>query len=124
MVKKGKHMKKDANNFVRDFYLTGLDACEALVRTAHECVPGGDFRVGDFEELPFADAALGGVFAANATQYPADRLAALRDYRCICAKLKIQRGASPGGYVRNSHIQIMATLSVIDSNEPDRRKFV
>src|ERR1017187_552303 len=36
--------------------VAGIDAADGLLVIARECTPGGDFRSGDMEELPFADA--------------------------------------------------------------------
>lgn len=65
--------------------VTGLDAAEPLVQIAAEKVPAGDFRTGDLEQLPFEDGAFDVVFAANAIQYTADRLASLRELRRVCS---------------------------------------
>lgn len=65
--------------------VAGLDAAEGLLQIAAERVPSGDFRIGDLEELPFEDGAFDVVFAANSIQFTADRLAALREMRRVCA---------------------------------------
>jgi len=70
--------------------ISGLDAAAGLVALAHERTPYGDFRVGDMEELPFADAAFDIAFAANCIQYATDHGAALREFKRVCA---------PGGRV-------------------------
>lgn len=67
-------------------HVSGLDAAEPLVRIARERVPKGDFRTGDIEALPFSNAAFDVVLAANAIQYTADRVAALRELKRVCVK--------------------------------------
>lgn len=64
--------------------VSGLDAAGALIDIARGRVPGGDFRVGSLEALPFADGAFDAVFAANAVQYAGDRVRALRELRRVC----------------------------------------
>ncbi|MEZ4672349.1 MAG: class I SAM-dependent methyltransferase [Anaerolineae bacterium] len=70
--------------FERGAIVSGLDAAEPLVRMASERVPGGDFRTGDIEQLPFRDASFDVVFAANSVQYAANRVAALRELKRVC----------------------------------------
>ena len=63
----------------RGAQVSGLDAAEGLLAFARGRVPGGDFRVGDIENLPFDDGMFQVVFAANSVQYTTDRVAALRE---------------------------------------------
>jgi SAM-dependent methyltransferase len=65
--------------------VSGLDAADGLVAFARRRLPAGDFRVGDLEDLPFDDGAFDAVIAANSVQYAADRVAALRELRRVCA---------------------------------------
>lgn len=65
--------------------VAGLDASEALIEIARDRTPGGDFRVGEMEELPFADNRFDTVFAANALQYSENRINALHEMRRVCA---------------------------------------
>lgn len=69
----------------RGAQVTGLDAAEPLISIARERLPNGNFRTGDIETMPFADATFDVVFAANAIQYAADRVAAAREMRRVCA---------------------------------------
>lgn len=69
----------------RGAHVTGLDAAAPLIDIARERVPEADFHTGDIESLPFADGAFDVVFAANAIQYAADRLAALRELKRVSA---------------------------------------
>ncbi|GJG89322.1 hypothetical protein tb265_45030 [Gemmatimonadetes bacterium T265] len=61
--------------------VAGVDAAEALLAVARARVPGGDFRAGDLEALPFADAMFDAVVGFNAFQYAADPAAALGEAR-------------------------------------------
>jgi SAM-dependent methyltransferase len=70
--------------------ITGLDAAQNLVAVARERLPGADIRVGEFEELPFADGSFDVVTGFNSFQYAADRVHALAEAR---------RVARPGGLV-------------------------
>ena len=45
--------------------VTGLDASEAELSIARERVPDGDFRQGEMEELPYADASFDVVHGAS-----------------------------------------------------------
>jgi SAM-dependent methyltransferase len=70
--------------------VTGMDATEALLAIARERVPNGDFRSGEMEELPYADASFDVVTGFNSFQYASDPVNALRQAR---------RVVKPGGYV-------------------------
>lgn len=70
--------------------VSGVDAASPLVDVARGRVPDGDFRVGDLQELPFADDAFDAVVAASSLQYTQDRIAALRE---------MKRVSDPGGRV-------------------------
>ena len=59
--------------------VTGLDASEGLIAVARERLSDADLRVGDLEELPFADHAFTTVTSFNAVQYAADPTQALRE---------------------------------------------
>jgi SAM-dependent methyltransferase len=59
--------------------VAGVDAAARLIDHAHRLVPGGDFRVGPMEHLPFADASFDVVTGFNAFQYAADPVAAIRE---------------------------------------------
>jgi SAM-dependent methyltransferase len=70
--------------------VSGIDAAEALVGIARDRVPGGEFRVGDLQFLPFADDAFDVVTGFSSFQYAADPVAALAE---------AGRVARPGGRV-------------------------
>jgi SAM-dependent methyltransferase len=70
--------------------VTGIDASAALIEIARERVPHGDFRCGDMEALPYADASFDVVTGFHALQFAEDPLHALQEAR---------RVVRPGGYV-------------------------
>jgi SAM-dependent methyltransferase len=59
--------------------VAGLDAAETSVALARERTPGGDFRVGEMEQLPWTDDQFDVVTGFNAFQFAADPVAALRE---------------------------------------------
>lgn len=59
--------------------VAGIDAADTLLEIARERTPGGDFRQGDLEALPFADASFDLVTGFNAFQYAGDPTQALRE---------------------------------------------
>jgi SAM-dependent methyltransferase len=70
--------------------VTGLDATPALIDIARERVLGGDFRVGEMEELPWEDDSFDLVTGFNSFFIAADMVAALRE---------AARVARPGAHV-------------------------
>lgn len=64
--------------------VSGLDAVPAFLEIAKSAVPNGVFRVGDIEELPFADATFDAVVATNSVQYAAEPVNALREIKRVC----------------------------------------
>jgi SAM-dependent methyltransferase len=63
--------------------VTGIDAAAALIEIARERVPAGDFRVGDMEELPYADASFDVVTDFNSIQHAANPVAALSEAKRV-----------------------------------------
>jgi ubiquinone/menaquinone biosynthesis C-methylase UbiE len=63
--------------------VAGLDAAEALVTIARERVSDGDLRVGEIEDLPWADASFDLITGFNAVQYAASPVHALREARRV-----------------------------------------
>lgn len=61
----------------------GIDAAEAMLSIARARVPAGDFRVGDLEALPFADASFDVVTGFNSLQYAGNPVAALAEARRV-----------------------------------------
>ncbi len=74
----------------RPLYEAVFDATEASLKVARERTPGGDFRVGEMEELPWPDNTFDVVTGFNAFQYAADVVNALQEDRQV---------ARPGGRV-------------------------
>jgi len=63
--------------------VAGIDACSSFVELARQRVPGGDFRVGEMEVLPYADESFDVVIGFNAFQYAASPVNALREARRV-----------------------------------------
>lgn len=63
----------------RGAWVSGIDAADNLLEIARERVPGGDFRLGDLEELPFPDGGFDVVTGFNAFQFAANPVVALRE---------------------------------------------
>jgi len=63
--------------------VSGLDAAEGLLAIARARVPSGDFRVGDLEEPPFADAQFDLVTGFNSLPYAANPVGALAQAKRI-----------------------------------------
>ncbi len=61
----------------------GLDAAAASLEIARERTPGGDFRAGEMEDLPWPDNTFDVVTSFNAFQYAADLINALREARRV-----------------------------------------
>ena len=59
--------------------VAGIDAAEGMLEIARERTPGGDFRQGDLEALPFDDNAFDLVTGFNAFQFASDPVKALRE---------------------------------------------
>jgi SAM-dependent methyltransferase len=59
--------------------VAGVDAAEALLEIARERTPGGDFRHGDLEALPFDDGTFDLVTGFNAFQFAGNPARALRE---------------------------------------------
>jgi SAM-dependent methyltransferase len=67
----------------RNAEVSGVDAASVLIDIAGSEVPDGDFRVGDLEELPYADDTFDAVITASSVQYAADPVAALRELKRV-----------------------------------------
>ena len=67
----------------RGAQVAGLDASEAMIQIARERTPGGDFRTGEMEELPFGDHEFDAVTGFNSFQYAASPVNALREARRV-----------------------------------------
>lgn len=99
----------------RGAHVAGLDAAEPSLGIARERTPAGDFRVGEMEDLPWADNTFDVVTGFNAFQYASDVVNALREAR---------RVAMPGGCVamavwgRQEDCENVAVMSVLSSFLP------
>lgn len=67
----------------RGAQIAGLDATAAFVEIARERIPGGDFRVGDMEHLPWPDDSFEVVTGFNSFIFAADLVGALREARRV-----------------------------------------
>ena len=67
----------------RGAQVAGIDATGALVEIARERVPDGDFRIGDMEDLPWADGSFDVVTGFNSFFIAADMVQALREARRV-----------------------------------------
>jgi SAM-dependent methyltransferase len=63
----------------RGAVVAGLDAAEPSIAIARERTPGGDFRVGDMETLPWSDATFDAVTSFNGFQFAGDIVRALEE---------------------------------------------
>jgi ubiquinone/menaquinone biosynthesis C-methylase UbiE len=63
--------------------VSGLDATASFVEIARERVPDGDFRVGDMEDLPWADDSFDVVTGFNSFFIADDMVSALREARRV-----------------------------------------
>src|SRR5690348_567281 len=75
--------------------ITGIDAAPALIRIAQQRVPGGDFHVGEIEQLPFPDHTFDIVTGFNSFQYATNRLNALREARRVAKRGAPSAAAAP-----------------------------
>ena len=65
--------------------VAGIDASEPLVTIARERLPHGEVRVGEMEELPYADQSFDVVTGYNSFQYAGDPVHALREAGRVAA---------------------------------------
>jgi ubiquinone/menaquinone biosynthesis C-methylase UbiE len=63
--------------------VSGIDATAAFIAIARQRLPGGDFRVGEMESLPFTDGCFDLVTGFNAFQYAASPRNALAEARRV-----------------------------------------
>ena len=66
--------------------ISGIEAASAMVEFAREQVPGGEFTVGDIQELPYQDNTFDVVLASSSLQYTEDRLETLRELKRVTRK--------------------------------------
>jgi SAM-dependent methyltransferase len=97
----------------RGAVVSGLDAAPALVAIARERVTDGDLRVGEIEQLPWADAAFDVVTGFNAFQYAANPANALREARRVAvagAPVFIATWGAPEACEAASYLRALGAL--------------
>jgi SAM-dependent methyltransferase len=90
--------------------VSGIDAAEAMLSIARSRVPGGDFRRGDLEDLPFADESFDVVTGFNSFQYAGNPVAALREAGRVARRggfVVITTFGDPGG------MEVVALLTAL-----------
>lgn len=93
--------------------VSGLDAAETLLDIARERVPGGDFRQGDLEALPFADDSFDLVTGFNSFQYAGDAAQALREAGRVTrpgGRIVIMTWGEPAGMEAAGHVAALKPL--------------
>jgi 2-polyprenyl-3-methyl-5-hydroxy-6-metoxy-1,4-benzoquinol methylase len=92
--------------------VTGIDAAPALIEIARERVPDGDFRVGDMEELPYAEASFDVVTGFNSFPHAAKPVVALKEAKRV-ARVGGQVAMVTWGKPQDcEHASIMAAIAV------------
>ena len=100
--------------------VSGIDAAPAFVEIARERVPEGDFRVGDMEELPYAEASFDVVTGFNSFQHAANPVAALSE-----AKRVVRRGGRVAVVIWGrpqdcDHAPVMGAIAALLPSSPTR----
>jgi len=100
--------------------VSGIDAAPAFIEIARERLPGGDFRVGDMEELPYAEANFDVVTGFNSFQHAANPVAALKE-----AKRVVRRGGWVamviwGRHQDCDHAPVMAAIAALLPSSPTK----
>ena len=100
--------------------VSGIDAAPAFIDIARERLPGGDFRVGDMEELPYAEASFDVVTGFNSFQHAANPVAALKE-----AKRVVRRGGRVAMVIWGrpqdcDHAPVMAAIAALLPPSPTR----
>jgi ubiquinone/menaquinone biosynthesis C-methylase UbiE len=97
----------------RGAQVAGLDMAPGMIEVARERVPGGDFRVGDMETLPWPDNSFDAVTGFNAYQFARNPVAALGEARRVLApggKLGMVIWAPPN---ESQQPRVMAAISAL-----------
>ena len=96
----------------RGAQVSGLDASEPLVEIARQRVPDGDFRIGEMEELPYADRTFDLVTGFSSFQFAANPVAALREAGRVSRTGTVVIGVfgKPGESQSTAYIAAMGAL--------------
>ncbi|GAC1473343.1 MAG: class I SAM-dependent methyltransferase [Ktedonobacteraceae bacterium] len=100
--------------------VTGIDAAVALIEIARERVPDGDFRVGDMEELPFADASFDVVTGFNTFQQAANPVAALKEAKRVARGGGRVAMVTWGNPQDCEHAAVLAAIGALHPPAPTR----
>ncbi len=92
--------------------VSGLDASDALLEIARERLPGGDFRTGEMEEIPYADRTFDVVTAFNSFQFAANPVAALQEASRVSrtGTVVVAVFGKPGESESTAYISAMGSL--------------
>lgn len=93
--------------------VAGVDAADKLLAIARQRVPGGDFRQGDLERLPFANGTFDLVTGFNAFQFAADPVTALREARRVAkptGRIVVMTWGTPDGMEAASLVTALKPL--------------
>jgi ubiquinone/menaquinone biosynthesis C-methylase UbiE len=93
--------------------VTGLDAADSLLSIARTRVPGGDFRLGDLESLPFGDGEFDVVTGFNSFQYAGNSGIALGEAKRVArsgASVAIMTWGTPDGMEAASLVTALKPL--------------
>ncbi len=103
--------------------VAGFDAAESMIENARRRIPGGDFRVGDMEALPFADHSFDVVTGVNSFQFAANPVRALSE-ACRVAKPRasvvIATWGKPEDCEAEDVLSVLRPLSPPAPNAPGR----
>lgn len=95
--------------------VSGFDAAEPMIAIARSRVPGGDFRVGDMEALPFADNSFDVVTGVRSFQYAANPVRALGE---ACRVVKTRGSVVIATWGRAEDAETAAFLEALRSVFP------
>lgn len=100
--------------------VTGVDAAPAFIEIARERLPDGDFRVGDMEELPYAEASFDVVTGFNSFQHAANPVAALKEAKRV-ARVGGRVAMVTWGRPQDcDHAPVMAAIAALLPPSPTR----
>jgi len=94
-------------------HVSGVDAAEALLAIARERTPSGDFRLGDIENLPFADQTFDVITGFNSFQYAGNPRIALAESRRVArrdAQVVVMTWGQPEGMQAASLVMALRPL--------------